>query len=96
MLIITALLVSTLLPGGGGRGTGSRSEFWNVVNMVRGGQKCWSTAAYTSNCCPKATHYSVVSACDVILHELKLYGVVTQLCNLNLESRSEYWNSVKW
>ena len=69
MLIITALLVSTLLPGGGGRGTGSRSEFWNMVNMVRGGQKCWSTAAYTSNFCPKATHYSVVSACDVILHE---------------------------
>ena len=73
MLIITALLVSTLLPGGGGRGTGSRREYWNMMNMVRGGQKCWdglkhNTAAYTSNFCPKAAHYSAVSACDVILH----------------------------
>ena len=77
MLIITALLVSTLLPGGGGRGTGSRSEYWNMVDMVRGGQRCWdelkhNTAAYTSNCCPKATHYSAVSACDMILHETVL------------------------
>ena len=68
MLIITALLVSTLLPGGGGRGTGSRSEFWN--NYGEYGQRWsevleWNTAAYTSNFCPKATHYSAVSACDV-------------------------------
>ena len=41
MLIITSLLVSTLLPGGGWRGIGSRREYW-MVNMVGGGQRCWN------------------------------------------------------
>ena len=52
MLIITALLVSTLLPGGGGRGTGSRREYLNniVVNIVRGGQRCWNGLQHYSYC----------------------------------------------
>ena len=87
MLIITALLVSTLLPGGGGRGTGSRSEYWNMVNMVRSGQKCWN----------ELKHNTAVSACDVVLHESGFEVVWYSDTTLNnLESRSEYRNSVKW
>jgi len=36
LCILVALLVSTLLPGGDGRRTESRSEFWNRSCIVRG------------------------------------------------------------
>ena len=34
LLLLTALLVSTLLPGGGWRGAGSRSEYMNISRIL--------------------------------------------------------------
>ena len=47
LCLLAALLVSTLLPGGGWRGTGSRSEYWNTSHIRSG---CLNRVIDTTQC----------------------------------------------